>query len=143
MRKQFDQDLFDRNDRPAREATKRWLRGQGWAVTDHPNPYALDLIAIKDDSLILAECEIKAVWEGMEFPFDTVQLPARKAKFLHPRAVFFIWNKSLDNALYFWSKDVKHLSPVLVPNKYIKNGEYFYQIPLNLVKFPDDLPVQD
>lgn len=143
MKKDFDQNLFDWHDEPARKATKRWLRGQGWETADHPDPYAHDLIAIKNDSLILVECEVKTVWEGMEFPFDTVQLPERKRKFLHPRAVFFIWNKSLDNAVYFWARDIEHLTPVHVPNKYIKEGEYFYQIPLNLVKFTSDFSVQD
>ena len=64
-----------------------------------------------------------------------MQLPERKKKFFNSLTAFFIWNIDLSKAAMFWSKDVKTLDPVEVPNKYIAGGEYFYQIPLDMVRF--------
>ena len=70
---------------------------------------------------------------GPDFPYETVQLPQRKQKFFNEPTLFYIWNKQLDNAVTFLSEEIKDLTPVEVPNKYISKGEYFYQIPMDLV----------
>ena len=133
MNKEFSKELFRKHDQDARDATKNFLSSKGWLVTDHPDRYAQDLVARKGDIEVLVECEVKLGWRNGKFPFDTVQLPERKAKFFVPSTAFFIWNKPLTEALYFWSPDIQHLEPALVPNKYMKK-EYFYRVPLNLTK---------
>lgn len=141
--KPFDKNLFDMYDKAARAATSAFIEKQGWDVRDHFDIYAQDLIATKDDLELLVECEVKAVWEGDAFPFDTVQLPERKKKFFTPNTVFFIWNKDTSNAVYFWARDIDDLEPVPVSNKYVQSNERFFQIPMNLVKFTRDSPVQN
>ena len=143
MNKPFDQDLFDKYDALARAATKKFIEGQGWEVREHPDIYAQDLIATKDDLEILAECEVKTLWDGGAFPFDTVQLPERKKKFFTPNTVFFVWNKDLSNAVYFWARDIDDLEPVPVSNKYTRSGEYFFQVPINVTKLVSYAPVQN
>lgn len=129
--KKFDKALYKKYDESAKDRTKKFLRSRGYEVKDHPNKYAQDLVATKDESEFLVECEVKLVWDKPKFPFDTIQLPERKKKFFKKRTVFFIWNKALDDAIYFWSDHVKHIKPIEVKNKFVKSGELFYQIPLD------------
>tara|TARA_E500000318_G_C3535276_1_gene202284 strand:+ start:710 stop:1156 length:447 start_codon:yes stop_codon:yes gene_type:complete len=143
MKKQFDQPLFEKHDAAARAATSAFIRDQGWEVRENPDIYAQDLIATKGDAELLIECEVKVVWDGGAFPFDTVQLPERKRKFFTPNTIFFVWNKDLSDAVYFSARDIQGLKPVLVPNKYIKSGEYFFQVPMNVTKLVSNAPVQD
>jgi len=132
VRKPFDKDLYEKYDEAAKEAAKDALRKKGYVVFDNPDKYAQDLIAEKDGKQFLVETEVKILrnWDGMNFPYDTVQLPERKKKFFKKRTLFFIWNKELSHAVTFWSDDVKDIEPVEVPNKYRYKGELFFQIPI-------------
>ena len=130
VRKKFDKDLYDTYDSIAKEAAKDALQKKGYTVCDNTDKYAQDLVAEKDGEMFLVETEVKNVWKGPEFPYDTVQLPERKKKFFKERTLFFIWNAELTHAIVFWSDDVKDLEPVEVPNKYRYKGEYFFQIPV-------------
>lgn len=141
--KPFDPALFDAYDLKARAATSAFIESQGWQVQDHPDKYAHDLVATRKGLTILIECEVKTMWHGRKFPFDTVQLPERKKKFFGANSVFFIWNKELSDAIYFWARDIDHLETVEVPNKYILHGERFFRIPMELTKRVSNAPVQD
>ena len=131
--KRFSKADFDRYDKAARVRTKQHLVLNGYSVQEHPDRYAQDLIATREDESICVECEVKVVWSGQTFPYDTVQLPQRKAKFFNVPTLFYIWNKELTDAMTFRSEDIIDLTPVEVPNKYVYKGEYFYQIPMELV----------
>ena len=144
VRKRFSRELYKLYDELAKEATKLYNQKQGKHVTDHPDRYKQDLMC--DDHLL--ECEVKLVWKGTDFPYDTVQLPQRKQKFFDTTTQFYIWNKTLNRAATFWSDDIKDLEPVEVPNKYVYSGEYFFQVPLDLVTFVElehnlELPNED
>jgi len=133
QRKRFDNQLFQKYDQLARDVTTAYLESLGYAVSEHPDRYAQDLIAYTRDNEFCVECEVKLVWEVSEFPYPNVQLPERKKKFFNAPTQFFIWNKPLEHAMTFWSHDVATLQPVEVPNKYVYSGEYFYQIPMDMV----------
>ena len=135
-RKRFDKDLYEKYDQLAKEATTNLLTNLGYSVEDHPARYAQDLVVYSTagDIAYLAECEVKLVWKGDTFPYDSVQLPQRKSKFFEDLTRFFIWNNELTQAMTFYSSEIAMLDPVEVPNKYVHSGEYFYQIPLELVE---------
>ena len=135
VRKRFDKELYQKYDSLAKQATKQFLNEKGCTVDPHPNRYAQDLVVKSDTEEFCAECEVKLVWKTDQFPYDNVQLPARKKKFFDVPTQFFIWNHTLNRAATFWSEDIKDLEPVEVPNKYVYKGEYFYQIPLDMVTF--------
>tara|TARA_R100001480_G_scaffold44121_2_gene57270 strand:- start:3574 stop:4011 length:438 start_codon:yes stop_codon:yes gene_type:complete len=134
MKKRFDKALYDKYDKAARQRTQLHLERKGYKVREHPDRYAQDLIATKGGKDLLVECEVKVVWDTDKFPYDTVQLPERKKKFFVEPTLFYIWNNKLNKAITFFSEDVKHLTPVEVPNKYVYKGEYFFQIPMDLTK---------
>jgi len=131
--KRFDRELFQKYDQLARVVTTTYLESLGFEVQEHPDKYAQDLLAFKGDAGHCVECEVKLVWEGEDFPYPNVQLPKRKDKFFNVDTQFFIWNKPLEYAMTFWSYDVATLEPVEVPNRYVHSGEYFYQIPMEMV----------
>jgi hypothetical protein len=133
-RKAFDRELYRANDNKARQATKRYFERKGYTVYDHPDQYAQDLVVEDEGATFCVECEVKNVWSGERFPYQSVQLPERKSKFFNTATMFFIWNKELTHAMTFWSQDVQQLEPVEVPNKYVQKGEYFYQIPMDMVE---------
>lgn len=133
QRKRFDRELFQKYDQLARDVTTAYLESLGYEVDVHPDRYAQDLIATSPAKDFCVECEVKLVWDGEEFPYPNVQLPERKKKFFNVPTQFFIWNKPLQYAMSFWSHDVATLESVEVPNKYVHSGEYFYQIPMDMV----------
>lgn len=135
VKKRFNEGLYAQYDALAREATTEFLSSQGFSVTPNPDEYAQDLVVSHKGKQWLAECEVKTLWKHGRFPFESVQLPERKKKFFNSLTTFFIWNMELTKAAMFWSKDISRLTPVEVPNKYIAGGEYFYQIPLDMVRF--------
>lgn len=134
VRKRFDRKLYDECDQRARECTTQYLESVGYQVEPHPDRYAQDLIATMDGYSHMVECEMKLVWEGIDFPYPTVQLPERKKKFFNPPTQFFIWNALGTHAVSFWSSTVEQLEPVEVPNRYVYSGEMFYQVPLTFVE---------
>ena len=135
MRKRFSRSLHGTYDVIAREVTMHCMERMGYKMRENPNIYAQDLIAQKGDNKFYVECEVKTVWTGDAFPYDTVQLPERKSKFFSAPTLFFIWNKDMTKAATFKSDDIKDLTPVEVSNKYMASGEMFYQIPLDMVRF--------
>ena len=134
MKKQFDRELHDTYDNTARVRTMEFMQVKGYEIWENPNIYGQDLIAESSKGMFYVECEVKAVWKGDVFPYDTVQLPQRKAKFFNRPTLFFIWNDELSTAVTFKSEQIKDLTPVEVSNKYIARGELFYQIPLGMTQ---------
>lgn len=134
MRKPFDRALHQKHDKEARVRTMEFMQIKGYEIWENPNEYSQDLIAEGKKGKFYVECEVKTVWRGDTFPFDTLQLPERKSKFFNAPTLFFIWNKDLSCAMMFKSDDVKKLTPVEVPNKYVSSGEKFYQIPIEMTK---------
>ena len=135
MRKAFSTALHGKYDDIARQVTMHWMERKGYKMRENPNIYAQDLIAQKGDNQFYVECEVKTVWKGDTFPFDSVQLPERKKKFFHKSTLFFIWNNDMTKAAMFKSDDIKDLTPVEVSNKYMASGEMFYQIPMDMIRF--------
>lgn len=134
-RKAFCNELHAKYDQLAKKASTKHLELLGFKVSEPENKYIQDLIAERDDQSFMVETEVKLIWKGDVFPYYTIQLPQRKEKFFLRKTLFYIWNEPLTHAATFWSHKIKHLKPVEVHNKYIHKGEFFYQIPLELVKF--------
>lgn len=141
IRKRFDRDLFNETDISARAAAKNYWTSLGHTVEDHPDRYAIDLIVDTGTESFYCEVEIKKVWKGAEFKYDTLQIPERKSKFakLDKPSCFMVFNNERSHA--FICKHTTLLdSPVVeVPNKYVYKGELFFQVPvihLDLVEIP-------
>lgn len=140
--KRFCQDLFNENDEPARAAGKRyWGLAEGVRVEDNADRYGPDLIVHTMLGSFYCEVEIKKVWKGKEFQYDTLQIAARKGKYLDlPLPVSYIVFNDDQTYGYLCPGTELALSPIVeVPNKYNWSGEMFYQVPidhLTLIEVP-------
>lgn len=124
-RKRFDRDLYNKNDKLAKDAMLKHL-GKGWK--ENPKKTAPDLIS--DDGESYVEVEIKRVWKGEKFQYPDVQLPQRKGKWKDLDIEFYILNNELTHAIKIKASSLKDKYLREVPNKYVYAGEYFYGIPM-------------
>jgi len=134
--KKFDKQLFEENDKIARECAKTYFTSLGYTIEDNPDIYGPDLILTSGEVKCFIECEIKHNWSGEIFQFDTIQFPQRKAKFAISHGVIFFMINSMKTKALVVSGDVLMKSPLVeVPNRYIQKGELFFQVPLKSAKF--------
>lgn len=139
--KKFSKKLHEENDREARELAKEFFASIGYFLKDNPDEYGPDLVCtsylFETKDLGYVECEIKYNWQSGVFPFETLQIPARKSKFLDKQIVFFVINAERSKAAVVLGKDVASSPTQVVSNKYVKDGEEFFQIPVDKVIFVD------
>lgn len=144
-RKPFEKKIFDATDNPAREAIKDYIGRSGLFVRDNPDIYGPDLIVYKGfKPLSFVEVEVKLVWkpEQYAFPWDTVQLPERKLKFLNLGLPieFFILRADLERAVLIPDYVVAKSPIEEVKNKYVKVGELFCRIDIRECQVIDITP---
>lgn len=137
--KKFDINLYRQNDERARILVASTLRAEGLDVADNPDQYSVDLLVSKPGSpnpFLAVECEIKRVWESGWFPghWNTLQIPARKRKYIDQSPYwveYWVLNAAGTHAMIV-PEDLLVRSPlVVVSNKYVPNGEKFYQVPVS------------
>jgi hypothetical protein len=144
-RKGFDSQLFNNTDMPAREVIKDYIGQSGLFVRDNPDTYGPDLIVYKGfKPLSYVEVEIKLVWkpEQYHFPWNIVQLPERKLKFLNLGLPieFFILRADLQRAILIPDYVVANSPIEEVRNKYVKVGELFCRINISECQVIDISP---
>lgn len=142
-KKKFDRALFNENDTAARAAGKRYWRSLGYDVTDNPDTYGPDLIVDTGTDKFYGEVEIKRVWSGKDFAYDTLQIPGRKKKFigLDLPTKFVVFNADQTYGFVCPCSQLAVSPLVEVANKYVYAGEMFYQIPiatLQLIEVPSE-----
>jgi hypothetical protein len=137
IKKRFSKELHDENDTLARAAGKKYWSTFGYQVIDNPDRYGADLIVNTGWEEFYSEVEIKRVWSGPTFQYDTLQIPSRKKKFteLSKPCMFVVLNKEQTHAFVCDSKTLLDSPLVEVPNKYVYSGEMFYQVPVSQLLF--------
>lgn len=139
MMKPFDRKLHNKWDKKARFYSKRELekysqqKKNSVQVKDNPRATGVDLIVEKDGEVYFyVECEIKKALANGSFHYPDINLPERKKKFIglsHP-TLFMIFSPDGDYYFCIWSKWIERCNLVEVHNKYLKQGEYFFKIPM-------------
>jgi hypothetical protein len=143
-KKAFDRGLFSENDTLARAAGKRYWKSVGYAVEDNPDRYGPDLIVDTGNEKFYSEVEIKKVWSGKEFQYDTLQIPERKKKFIgrDMGCKFIVFNNEQTHG-FLCPCSTLAVSPLVeVSNKYVRSGELFFQVPIANIEFievPNDI----
>jgi hypothetical protein len=133
-KKPFSTELFELND-PAKLKVLVHL-GSKWYV--NPARYEVDLT----NGTEYAEVEVKQHWRsGPPFPYPTINLPERKGKYLHHGEALKFWVLSADtsHAMVIPATLVLESPLNIVPNKYVRYGERFYQVDVSkceIVKLP-------
>jgi len=138
-RKQFSNKLYEKYDKLAKIAFKTFLKhraettGVIMVVIEDPyGQYGVDLsVQFPDGSVVLFDVEVRPVWKEGKFPWSTIHLPERKEKFRkygHP--VFFVaFRQDYEAFIIINGNDLGEL--VHVPNKFIGDGEYFFDVDID------------
>ncbi len=133
--KPFDPSLFNSNDARARAAVLHLLHSQGVHAIENDDLYGPDIVVYKGyipSSYI--EVEIKQAWgTSLVFPFSTVQLAARKGKYLRKRLSIEYWllNPECNRAIIIPDFALDSSQLVEVANRYVESGEQFYRVPVD------------
>lgn len=137
IKKQFSKSLFEQYDELAKRCAKKLLRQSGFSVSQNKDRYEVDLIASKDGiELFFCEVEVKThIKPGEPFPWDTLNIPSRKAKYCGLRlpTLFCLFSKCGTSGLFVWDKFVVASDVNEVSNKYVQEGEKFFQVPISQV----------
>ena len=138
IRKEFEQDVYDRCDGPAKNAMAYHLRAQGHIVTVPPENYGVDLHSELGDLMMYHEVEVSEGWKIGDHPFLKGSVPERKhrlCEMLKGKPLYF-WMLRVDmgRAVVFSSFKLQDRWLVMVPNRKVPEGEYFYRIPKELGK---------
>lgn len=121
--KHFDEKLFDKFDKPAREKIKTIFPEY---VEDNPDPYGQDLILkIPECKYNFLELQICASWEKEKYPFEKLFVYARKNKYDND-TLFLTMNRFLTRGYLFDAESFKNTKPRRL-KKYSR--EYVYDIP--------------
>jgi hypothetical protein len=131
-RQAFDRNLYDDND-SAKELVLEFLNATTeatWSVGE--DPYGPDLE--NDETTELVEVEVKHNWKSgiADFPFTTVQLPERKSKWKDLPISFWVLRSDHQRAIIIPASALQEKYLKEVSNKFVRKGEYFYQIPVEL-----------
>jgi hypothetical protein len=133
IHKPFSQAQYNLFDGPAKEATRMHLELSGYRVTVPPENFGADLYSELGKVKIYHEVEVSQGWTKAEHPFWKGSIPERKIRLakMHISEPLYFWMLRLDllRALVFPSFRLRPEFLVMVPNKKIRTGEYFYRIP--------------
>ena len=115
----------------------------GYDVKDNPDTYGPDLIVDTGTERFYGEVEIKRVWSGKDFAYDTLQIPGRKKKFigLDMPTRFIVFNAEQSHGFLCTCVQLAASPVVEVANKYVYSGEMFYQVPISkllLIEVPSE-----
>jgi hypothetical protein len=133
VKKPFDQKLFDDYDQQGCDTVKRFVRNV-WNIEAHTFlKYQVDLIMKSGESWVgFIEVEVRN-WGGGLCPFDTIHIAQRKAKLLKNGmpTVMFVVSSGGKYGYYCDAGEILDSPLVEIGNKYVKSGEYFYDVPID------------
>lgn len=135
-RKRFSKSLHSENDTPARAAAMRYWKALGYNVYENANNHIPDLTIETENARFYSEVEVKRIWKGEAFQYDTLQIPERKRKYtgLDLPGTFMVFNNEQTHVFLCESSTLIASPIVEVPNKFVPEGELFFQVPVNCVK---------
>lgn len=126
--KKFDKSLYEENDKIGKTKVLNYLRNLGIEAIENPNKYGIDIM------IASIEIERRPIWKGSKFPFDTINIPIRKEKFFKNNIKYFVLNNDCSYALICDSEKIVECSKIENSNKFVKNNELFYSVPISFFK---------
>lgn len=146
MRKPFDKQLYDKNDKIAKDiTTKAFLNNYGYKLEENSDIYGPDLKAYENGEFIgYVETEIKYAWkDGLDrLPYGTLHIPERKSRLLkytnRPTEpipiVFCILSNDLKAGFWIDGEMLSKCSVITKSNIYV-DKECFFEVPLSKIQY--------
>lgn len=126
--KSFDPEDYAKYD-PVKQLIIDLFEKTGHTARVNDDQYGVDLVV---DEKYYCEVEQKTAWKGKSFPYDELNIPPRKKKFLNldKPTLFCVVNNEKTHALFVRSDIVASSPRKEVPNNRLGSGEYFYKVPI-------------
>ena len=138
IKKQFNQQLHDKYDPPARKAVTDWVKMKwGLECRENPNVFGVDLIVLREGKRVgYIEVEVRN-WAYCHYP--TIHVAHRKEKLFQQDlpTLFFALTQDLTHAYWCQAKIAKSYPLIEVKNFEVPNGELFFDIPVSQFKYVD------
>jgi hypothetical protein len=144
MRKPFDRNLHEKNDKIARDiAKKAFLSQYNYILVDNPDIYGPDLMAYQNDEFLgFVEVEIKQYWKDhTQFPSKFLHIPHRKNKFIKYATtgplvpiVFCVFSADLKAGFWIEGEDLQECPIITKGNKYV-DSEPFFDVALSKMQY--------
>ncbi len=128
--KPFDEKIFLENDPPSRKYIMSYMSASGFIFIENPDKYGVDLLLSGSSTGL--ELEHRTMWDNGPFPFEMVNIPARKLKYFNENNnSYCVINKSYTQfGICISAKIKKYVNNIHEnPNHTIPEGEYFIKIP--------------
>ena len=125
--KSFNQRLHDENDKPAKDAVKRFLKQSSRFDVLEGDQYGVDLL-LHDQVKVIATIEVERRQWQKECPFDTIRVPERKGKFFGANCFLFSVSQDCTIALWCRGSQIRKCEIVSVNNRLMGN-EPFFNVP--------------
>ena len=128
--KPFNQEVYDACDPPAREAVTKLIKRLWGLEAKSYEKYKVDLVI---DDVGYAEVEMRD-WSNC--PFPTIHIPERKTKLFknNMKTIYFVVSKDLKKCWYIDTDEILKSPLEEIKNKAVSQGEYFYNVPINMFK---------
>lgn len=128
--KKFSQKVHDSVDPRSRQVVIDYLNKMGFPFYSNPWKYGIDLFSIFTPKIAI-ELEHRDIWVHEEFPYPSVHIPYRKAKFLGgDRVHYCVINKDFTRIGLCLGSKLKMFPKVYeIGNSAVGRGEWFYNIP--------------
>jgi len=136
MLKKFSKVLFDENDAIGKHVGIHFAAQieDEVIIRIEPTKYGVDLVAVGKKHHFI-ECEVKYNWKGGPFPYETIQVLGRKEKYFAQGAGLILVSANLQDFLYLTAKQILASPKVKVRNKYVFEGEEFFQVPAKKARY--------
>lgn len=146
MKKPFCRELYQKNDKIARELAKKAFQANyGYTLEDNPDIYGPDLIAFENGKFLgYVEVEIKQYWKEYaihKFPAKSLHIPYRKSKFLNYKhkdipdnIVFCVFSGDLKAGLWIDGEDLAECS-FIEKDTVFTCREAFFDVPLSKMQY--------
>lgn len=145
--KPFSKTLFAEYDALAREVCKQWLLASDCMdAWDNPDQYGPDVKYFAPgsiDTIKQMECEVKAVWKGGEFPWPSIQVLGRKEKYFVEGVDLFLMAGDASSFFHIKAADILASPRKEVRNKFVSDGEFFFDVPLEKAAMFEIVEVSD
>ena len=139
-RKRFDPVAYKQSDNKAKKCITKYLTSIGHTVLDTEENFGVDLTSTLENIVYNHEVEMKHMWEG-DWPtvWKDINIPFRKNRLIvqvfdnDPLATFYFYIIRGDCEVA-WKMDatiVKDSPVVEVPNRAVREGEYFFKVPVD------------
>lgn len=131
--KQFSSELFALHDAEAKRVVIDYFKKENIFLEENTNRYGIDLLNKENGEISMGvEVEHRTNWSGLTFPYTTINVPYRKKKYaeLPYPTIFCAVNNDYTALFVIDFKDVVICNLKENRNKYVKQGEMFYSVPI-------------